>query len=206
MYKIYINNNLLVLGGKEKLVKPFLPSHEFHQYFFNAKLISSYIDKLEKSEARTEIQLYGLELEDMKKHVFDYYRMILAAGGLVRNDHEQLLLILRNDVWDLPKGKIEKGESIKIAAYREVKEETGIKDLQLKRFLLDTYHTYYHPKSRTRILKKTSWFEMKSNQEIFSPQKEEGISKVVWVKKNDILFSHQLGYLNLYDVINAIKE
>ena len=36
------------------------------------------------------------------------------------------LFILRNVVWDIPKGKLEKGETPELAAVREIEEECGL--------------------------------------------------------------------------------
>ena len=51
---------------------------------------------------------------------------IIAAGGLVTNENNELLMIFRRGKWDLPKGKLDKGETIEECAIREVEEETGI--------------------------------------------------------------------------------
>ena len=39
-------------------------------------------------------------------------RYVRAAGGIVADDSGRLLLILRNGRWDLPKGKVEPGETL----------------------------------------------------------------------------------------------
>ena len=51
------------------------------------------------------------------------HTLIEAAGGLVYNIENQLLMIFRNNKWDLPKGKLEVGENIQECAIREVEEE-----------------------------------------------------------------------------------
>ena len=70
------------------------------------------------------------------------YDIIYAAGGVVYKD-DSLLMIFRNNKWDLPKGKRELNESEQDCALREVEEECGISDLSIVRFLKYTYHTYY---------------------------------------------------------------
>ena len=67
---------------------------------------------------------------------------IIAAGGLVTNPQGQILWIFRRGFWDLPKGKVEKMESIEEAALREVEEECGIKQLVLDKLIDKTYHIY----------------------------------------------------------------
>ena len=101
---------------------------------------------------------------------------IVAAGGRVINDKNEILFIFRNKKWDLPKGKVEKNENISQTAIREVKEETGIKNLMIVKPLDKTYHIF--KRAKKTYLKETYWFEMKSNHDKkFSPQISEGITR-----------------------------
>ncbi len=111
--------------------------------------------------------------------------VIEAAGGLVKNNEEGFLFIYRNDKWDLPKGKLEKGESRKEGAVREVEEECGIKVSKLGSKICKTYHVYTLKKEV--VLKKTHWYAMKHRgNDKLKPQKEEGITDVRWFKRNQI--------------------
>ena len=110
---------------------------------------------------------------------------IVAAGGIVINDKNEILFIFRNQKWDLPKGKAEKNENITQTAMREVREETGIKDLIIVKPLDKTYHIF--KRSKKKYLKETYWFEMKSNfDKKFTPQISEGITRVEWISKEKI--------------------
>ncbi len=124
------------------------------------------------------------------------FTLIKAAGGLVYNKENELLMIFRNGKWDLPKGKLEDAESIENCAIREVQEECGISNLQIIEKLADTYHIYKH--NGKKILKRTFWFKMKTdfNGELV-PQIEEGIIKVVWAKKDEIQEKLQNSYGNI---------
>jgi len=51
-------------------------------------------------------------------------------------------MIFRRGKWDLPKGKLDKGETLEQCAVREVREETGLKKIKLQSPLMTTYHTY----------------------------------------------------------------
>ena len=113
------------------------------------------------------------------------YHIIEAAGGIVVNEENCLLMIFRNGKWDLPKGKIEKGEEHDAAAIREVTEECGVGQMQLQKQLTTTYHTY--TLNGQEILKKTFWFLMKSSDySKLVPQVEEGITDVRWMTKADV--------------------
>ena len=113
------------------------------------------------------------------------YKLIEAAGGLVYNDANQLLMIFRNGKWDLPKGKLEVGENIEQCAIREIEEECGVSGLIIIKQLQETYHTYEI--NGQKILKRTYWFEMKSSfKGNLVPQTKEGITAVFWIDKEDI--------------------
>lgn len=106
-------------------------------------------------------------------------RYVRAAGGIVTAPDGTMMLILRNDRWDLPKGKVEAGETLLQAALREVEEETGVAPAVAGATPAKTYHIYnlyggWH-------LKQTSWFPMTAKKQDGAPQQEEGISAVVWV-------------------------
>lgn len=126
----------------------------------------------------------------MLRHIKRRMRWVRAAGCVVSDDEGNRLLICRNGRWDLPKGKVEQGETLAQAALRETLEETGVAahltdvsgvtaahpPLPVK-----TYHVYnlyggWH-------LKQTSWFAARAAgvrpQGI--PQYEEGITDIVWV-------------------------
>ena len=132
----------------------------------------------------------------------DNYKIIYASGGVVFNN-DKLLMIFRNDFWDLPKGKIELNESELECAVREVEEECGIDKLCVINFLKYTYHTYVE--DNQPILKKTSWYLMSSDfKKKLTPQKSEGISKVIWVSKNEISSKLNNSFENIKDLLNNI--
>ena len=59
---------------------------------------------------------------------------IVSAATIVLNDQHELLLIKGpRRGWEMPGGQVEEGESIKAAAIRETKEETGI-DVEITSF------------------------------------------------------------------------
>ncbi|MHA8052099.1 NUDIX hydrolase [Aquirufa sp. Wall-65K1] len=134
----------------------------------------------QKSGAKFD-SLYILvkDIKPFKQRIFAMYQLLEAAGGVVLNVEDKVLWMLRLGKWDLPKGKLEKGEKFKKAAVREVEEECNVKAL-LDKKLCTTYHTYTH--KNQRILKKTKWYLMNAlGDPKLVPQKEENIEKVDWL-------------------------
>ena len=112
-------------------------------------------------------------------------KVVKAGGGVVTNSKDEILFIFRRNKWDLPKGKMDKGETIENTAVREVEEETGVKNLVISSFFKDTYHIF--KKDSNYFLKQTSWFNMSSNYDgELHPELNEGISKVVWKSRSKI--------------------
>ena len=129
----------------------------------------------------------------------------MAAGGLVQNDKEEMLMIFRRGKWDLPKGKLDKGETLEKCAIREVQEETGLQKIKLIAPLLITYHTY-HEGTRF-ILKESHWYKMKAgNDEKLIPQTEEDIEEIRWVPGSEAKKLFPKCFPSVVDVINEITK
>ena len=109
-------------------------------------------------------------------------KRIIAAGGLVFNDRNELLMIYRRGFWDLPKGKLDPGESIEACAIREVEEETGLKEIELGKFISITLHEYFDTYLKEEVIKESHWYHMTVKGEpSLIPQTEEDISQIKWV-------------------------
>ena len=110
--------------------------------------------------------------------VFNNFKLVEASGGVVRR-RDKILMIFRNGLWDIPKGKLESGENYETAGIREVEEECGLINPTIETFLCETCHTYLF--KGDEILKKTTWFVMNyAGEEDLIPQTEEGITEVKW--------------------------
>ena len=146
--------------------------------------IKSLLHEIVKEEFHAGI-LWNEDLDKLKKAFFKHFKPVTAAGGLVENEKGEVLLIFRKGKWDLPKGKLDKGETIEQCAVREVEEETGLKDIVLKNLITITYHTY--DEFGKHILKDSHWYNMNVNgKQTIVPQTEEGITEIRWVKKKDV--------------------
>lgn len=126
-----------------------------------------------------------VETVEAYQAVLQHFSYIQAAGGIVSDEDGNVLMIYRRGCWDLPKGKVEDGEKVDVAALREVEEETGIKAEIVGKETFSVWHTY--DTYGTPMLKETVWFKMKAlpGQQAV-PQTEEDIAQVQWVPRSKV--------------------
>lgn len=128
------------------------------------------------------------------------FELIEAGGGVVTNPNGEVLMIFRNGRWDLPKGKLEKGETIEQCAIREVQEECGVDRLTLGSFRTHTYHIY--ELKGKHVLKKSWWWNMSCDDHSkLIPQTEEGITDVAWIGTQEMAECLSNTYFTITDVM-----
>ena len=130
---------------------------------------------------------------------------VTAAGGFVLRESTgdlELLLIFRRGVWDLPKGKLDSGETVEECAIREVCEEVGIEDVAITGALGTTIHGYRYDESYA--VKTTHWFAMRTDEESFTPQRKEKIDRVEWVSLPRA--RERLGFETLRRHLHAVED
>lgn len=206
MYKIYINTTPLYLTASSNTMnfgstedrKPVL------RYPGKRKFLSNIIDQLEKTDRFEQVVVVSDDLASLWEDFQSVYKLIAAAGGAVFNGEGKVLLIHRRGSWDLPKGKIDEGETPEGAAVREVQEETGLRNVLLGPHLLDTWHTYEH--KGKRVLKTTYWYRMDTPDTVLVPQTEEDIEQAVWADLHAFLAEPQQVYGNILDVLNKAEQ
>ena len=132
-----------------------------------------------------KISLFSQNYQELIDIFNKNFRLIPAAGGIVRQSQTgKILFIHRGGLWDLPKGWLEKGESIQEGALREVMEETGITDVKEKGFVYTSHHAYILKGQWT--LKSTHWYAMESYMTDTTPQTEEGIDVAKWFSVEEL--------------------
>ncbi|MEY3051758.1 MAG: hypothetical protein RLY31_1543 [Bacteroidota bacterium] len=202
MYKIYVNNTPVrlvrtteiaevgSLGDKKLLLR----------YPGKRKYLLNVADMLEKSSRLEEVVIYHGDLAALWDDFRTGYQSVSAAGGVVFHE-EEVLMIYRKGFWDLPKGKVDPGETPQEAAVREVLEETGVLAEAVLDSIPDTWHTYrQHGK---RMLKRTYWFRMVTRQRALTLQEEEDITGGEWVDQATARRLEPGMYGSIRDVMRA---
>ena len=154
----------------------------------------------ENDKSNCPIFLIHPEPQTAFEQLFAKHEFIEAAGGIVRRKNK-FLFIKRNGVWDIPKGKLDKGENIEQCAVREIEEECGIKGPKITEAICTTFHTYYYKGKPT--LKKTYWFALQyDGKSKLEPEKQEGITKAKWLSREKV----NLRLLESYGSITEVLE
>ncbi len=189
MYKVFVNDKPLFLTNE--IVK----ETDFQLFLLDSVDIDKIIIKYFQNKIQKAFLYHPNEKEILKK-IKEKIPVQKAGGGLVYNSQGEVLFILRNGKWDLPKGGIEKNEEIEQTAIREVEEETGVTGLEITKKLQKTYHVF--KRNGKYKLKITHWFEMKTNFDgVPVGQIEEGIEQVAWLNKQQIREAMENSYENI---------
>lgn len=195
---IYHNNRKIILWESTPEFEDMVENLEIYEPFIH-KCTDRMHNILNTFFEKKDIEEISFEHHDLNKLFSDfksYFKYIEAAGGLVKNKNNELLVIHRFGIPDLPKGKIEKNETPEDAAIREVEEECGINGLTITGETKPSYHIYFQ--GDKRILKKTHWFNMfYEGSETPLPQTEEDITKVDWCEKKKIMLYRNSTYKSL---------
>jgi len=193
MYSIYYLDNVLIIAeSKEKFFGNKLV------FAKNEKVLCSFAQNWIDNENRLDTVVYGYDSEKMFAHLKNYFKYVEAAGGIVRNSENKLLFIRRWNIWDLPKGKVNKKEDIETCALRETEEETGVLGLQITGIFPSSFHFYFYKEKL--FLKKTYWFLMDTQYAgALKPQLEEDITEVKWLNPMQCRDAFRETYRSLRD-------
>ncbi len=200
MYKIYINKTLITLKDAQPL-RPPKTGELIARYAGKVKHLHNFVDLAEKGGKYTRITLYHEDYEKLRKDFKGLFTIIEAGGGLVTNEFNEILFIFRRGHWDLPKGKLEKHETKKDAALREVEEETGIRNLVLGKKICITNHVYKN-KSGKRHIKKSYWYHMRAPKMGLIPQIEEDITEAKWMTMESFNSRERVVYSSITKVLD----
>ena len=178
-----------------------LKSNSFH---YDKNIVPHMINSI-RSENLQEVYLYHTDLKALWKSFKKHFFIEKAAGGLVKNDRGENLFIFRLNRWDLPKGKIEKDESKKECAIREVMEECGLRHVTLSKKILKTYHLF--TRNQRQVLKITHWYKMHTIQEgDLIPQLAEDITKVAFLNSEETKKAIEKTYGNIKLLFQHLED
>lgn len=188
MYKVFVNDRPIFLTAEEQ------PG----QLLLKEVNIVDLAQKLAKRKLK-EVYLFHENEEMLLTKFKKLLPVVTAAGGLVKNEKDEILFIKRNGKWDLPKGRVERKEDIAKAAIRETEEETGVTGLEIIKPLQVTYHLFN--RNNSLKIKETYWFEMKTTYSgSLVPQTNEGITKVRWKPQNKVSDTLKKSYANIREL------
>jgi 8-oxo-dGTP pyrophosphatase MutT (NUDIX family) len=163
--------------------------------------VNSMIHEMRREKVHAGIFIHP-DLPTLKKAFWKKFILVQAAGGLISNGESEWLFIQRRGKWDLPKGKLDPGETLEQCAVREVGEETGLKKVRSESPLVVTYHTY--DESGHHILKETHWYRMTASpDQAVRPQVEEQITELVWAGRDRIPDLTKNTFPSIMDVLRA---
>ncbi len=170
----------------------------------SADAISSFIAAMKKPSTQAGI-LFHQDFDNLKKAFFGKFEFIEAAGGIVQNENKDLLFIFRKGKWDLPKGKMDAGENAETCARREIAEETGVKGLNFRYKVGDTYHVY--EERGKQILKESHWFSYTTTYSgNLIPQLDEDITEVTWTPTRNIRQPMANSYATIRDIMHTFFD
>src|SRR5688572_10378102 len=111
--KIYFNDKFI------EFIEPELQSSQNQDFKFfesleHQKAFDEAVNEFMNTSKKTPITLRNIRFKDALKVLKERFYYIEAAGGFIEREQE-FLYIRRHDRWDLPKGKLEKKESVEDA-------------------------------------------------------------------------------------------
>jgi ADP-ribose pyrophosphatase YjhB (NUDIX family) len=203
MYKVFFNDRLLIIADNSE--EKFLNNDDAKVSVKDPGLLQDYVRQF--LAGHNELVVISGDKERLWHTFQQLFLSVPAAGGVVKSNNGYLF-ILRKGKWDLPKGKIDEGETPKEAAVREVKEETGLQQVKIIQQLPSTWHIYFSPfgpPGSRPVLKETKWFLMEAPEgQMLLPEKGEGITKTGWLNKNEILTILSNTYSSLRELITGL--
>lgn len=201
MYTIFFSEQKLIIDCHPNREPNFV---SVRAYSTVDNYMTQILEFLNNPTSGKNLVLASTHPEKLFLHIKNIFNYLEAAGGLVTNQHGMMLMIYRNEKWDLPKGIIENNESPLNAAMREIEEETGIGRLQEPQPITETYH-FYNSTARW-CLKKTYWYRFStSDNQDPTAQVSEGIQNARWLAAEEVKLLLPNAYASIRDVMEKAE-
>jgi len=179
---------------------------------FSHPAVNTMVHEMRREKVHAGIFIHS-DLATLKAAFWKKFDCIQAGGGLVNDQEDRYLFMFRRGKWDLPKGKLDAGETLEQCAVREVGEETGLGAVRLEGPLLVTYHTY--DENGKHILKETHWYRMSvsgagakippPDERVAQFQQWESITEIVWADRERIAELSKNTFPSIIDVLKAAE-
>ncbi|NJK84729.1 MAG: NUDIX domain-containing protein [Bacteroidales bacterium] len=140
MYKVFFNDRTIFLT--DDFSKNFQVKYGLFYKYRSVEDLQELVSFYNRLKKINSLYIFHHDIEVLRNTFKSCFLNLDAAGGLIKNNKDEYLFIFRRGKWDLPKGKVDQGETIEEAAVREAQEECGIKDVNISAPMLSTYHTY----------------------------------------------------------------
>lgn len=202
MYKVFFKDRTVFF--RDDFPETFRTKYGLFYKYESLSNLEEIVSAFFNLEKISTLYLFHSDLPFLYKEFSSLFKPVKAAGGLVRNSRGEFMVIFRNGIWDLPKGKEEKGESSQEAAVREVCEECGIEAPLVQSFLLKTFHAY--KQDGKTFLKETDWYNMTVENDVKTkPQKKENITEIRWLKPENANLIRSNTFPLVLDVLKEAK-
>jgi 8-oxo-dGTP pyrophosphatase MutT (NUDIX family) len=196
MYKVFIESRLIILTkiSEKRITKV---------KYSDTKEIRNSLGNI-IFNSKEDVTIESDDLKSLWKEFKTHFKIIIAAGGIVQKG-DQFLFIKRHGKWDIPKGKLEKGEDEEQGAIREIEEECNLINPIIDQKICNTYH-HYELKGK-EILKKSVWFHLHyDGNDHLIPQTEEGITEVRWFKKEEFDQIRANTFSSIIEVLDQFEQ
>ena len=204
MYKVFFNDRLLIIADNRE--EKFLNNDDAKVSVKDPGLLQDYVRQF--LAGHNNLVIISEDKETLWQMFQQLFLAVPAAGGVVKSS-DGFLFIFRKGKWDLPKGKIDVGETPEETAAREVKEETGLQQVKLIQPMPSTWHIYYSPfdpPGSKPALKETKWFLMEATAgQMLLPEKGEGITEICWLNTNELYTILSNTYASLRELITGLR-
>jgi ADP-ribose pyrophosphatase YjhB (NUDIX family) len=200
-YKIYFGEVQILIISRNQV--PFLSEKVRHLFIQDCDALKI-INLIKENKLKKDVIIVSDDCKSAFNCFRDAFLYRKAAGGIVSNSEGNILFILKNGTWDLPKGNVDKNEKLKDTALREVSEECGVKDLWITKKTGVTYHIGRI--NEGLILKKTTWYNMQCfDPRNIDPEISEGITEVAWVNRSHLPGILLKSYRTIRELFTSVK-